>query len=426
MRLLALLLALLGAAPATASGEVIGRSAEGRELRATRIGDPAAPVTVLAVGSIHGSERAGHAVIRALRRAEAPDGVQVWVVTTANPDGAEAGSRQNARGVDLNRNFPRRWRASGRRGDVHFPGPKAASEPETRAMQRFIRRVRPDRTVWFHQRLRLVNLSSGADSEVVRRYARRVNLPARTLPDYRGTASSWQNHDRPGSSAFVVELAAGALNERGVRRHVRAVRALGSDAVRPARQADGDAPKPPIRWNPIPFGTERRDQMRAYARRHYDLDRARLVEPKVIVEHFTASNRFSSAFDTFAANARDPELGELPGVCAHFLIDRDGTIHQLVRLKWMCRHTIGLNHVAFGIEHVGTSDGQVMGTRPQLDASVALTRWLQARHGIASEDVIGHAESLTSPHHSERVAELRDRTHGDFSARTMRRYRARL
>ena len=140
-------------------------------------------------------------------------------------------------------------------------------------------------------------------------------------------------------------------------------------------------------------------------------------DPKVIVEHYTASSSFSSAFNTFAANAPDVEFGERPGVCAHFLIDRDGTIHQLVSLRWRCRHTVGLNHVAIGIEHVGVSDADVMGRPRQLAASLRLTRWLQARYGIPTRDVIGHAESLSSPYHHERVAAMRKRTHGDFAAR---------
>jgi len=97
-----------------------------------------------------------------------------------------------------------------------------------------------------------------------------------------------------------------------------------------------------------------------------------------------------------------------------------------VRLRWMCRHTVGLNHVAFGIEHVGVSDGDVMGRRRQLAASLALTRWLQARYGIRRGDVIGHAESLSSPYHHERVARLRRQTHGDWAAPAMRRYRGML
>ena len=61
--------------------------------------------------------------------------------------------------------------------------------------------------------------------------------------------------------------------------------------------------------------------MRAYARRHYGIDTAALRDPKVIVQHFTASGTFASAFNTFAANAPDVELHERPGVCAHF-VDR--------------------------------------------------------------------------------------------------------
>jgi beta-N-acetylhexosaminidase len=148
-----------------------------------------------------------------------------------------------------------------------------------------------------------------------------------------------------------------------------------------------------------------------------------LIDPKVIVEHFTASTTYSSAYNTFAADQPDVELHERPGVCAHFIVDRDGTIHQLVRLKWICRHTIGLNYTAIGIEHVGTSDGDVMGRARELRASLRLTRWLQARFGIRRRDVIGHAESLSSPYHRERVKALRGRTHADFAKPAMRRYR---
>ena len=166
--------------------------------------------------------------------------------------------------------------------------------------------------------------------------------------------------------------------------------------------------------------------MRRYSRRHYGEAKAKLVDPKVIVEHYTASSSYSAAFDTFATNAPDVEFGERPGVCAHFLIDRDGTIHQLVSLRWRCRHTVGLNDVAIGIEHVGVSDADVTGRPRQLAASLRLTRWLQGRFGILTRDVIGHSESLSSPYHHELVPAMRNRTHGDFAHATMKRYRARL
>ena len=183
---------------------------------------------------------------------------------------------------------------------------------------------------------------------------------------------------------------------------------------------------PPIDVHHIDMNARRRAEMRAYSRRHYGEAIARLTDPKVIVEHFTATSTYGPAWNTFASDAPDAELHERPGTCAHFIVDGDGTIHQLVSLKWRCRHTVGLNYTAIGIEHVGLSDGDVMGRRRQLLASLRLTRWLQGRFGIRTRDVIGHSESLSSPYHHELVKRLRTQTHGDFSAATMRRYRARL
>jgi N-acetylmuramoyl-L-alanine amidase len=180
---------------------------------------------------------------------------------------------------------------------------------------------------------------------------------------------------------------------------------------------------PPIVHDPIPFGSARIAETRAYAVRHYGLHRARLIAPKVIVEHLTANTSFGATFNTFASDAPDPELHETPGTCAHFVIDTRGRIHQLVSLRWICRHTVGLNWTAIGIEHVGTSEAAVMGNPRMLRASLRLTRWLQARYGIATRDVIGHNESLSSPYHHEDVARLRTQTHADFPRRFMVRYR---
>jgi beta-N-acetylhexosaminidase len=166
--------------------------------------------------------------------------------------------------------------------------------------------------------------------------------------------------------------------------------------------------------------------MRAYARRHYGIDDYRLTRPRVIVEHYTATTTIGPVFNTFERNAPDPELRELPGTCAHYVIDRNGTTYSLVPISIMCRHTVGLNWVAIGIEHVGTSDRQVLSNRRQLAASMRLTRWLQGRYGIRTRDVIGHAESLSSRYHRERVARLRSQTHGDLARPAMRLYRRAL
>jgi len=183
--------------------------------------------------------------------------------------------------------------------------------------------------------------------------------------------------------------------------------------------------KPHIVWKPIPFGARRKAEMAQYSERHYGI-RSYVLHPRVIVEHVTATTSFSSAYNTFAADVPDAELHSLPGTCAHFIIDRDGTIYQLVPLNIMCRHTVGLNYVAIGIEHVGVSDSQVLGDAVQMRASLALTAWLMSRYHITVANVIGHNESLTSPYHKELYAPWRNQTHGDWQHADMNVYRARL
>ncbi|MGN6797100.1 MAG: N-acetylmuramoyl-L-alanine amidase [Gaiellaceae bacterium] len=184
--------------------------------------------------------------------------------------------------------------------------------------------------------------------------------------------------------------------------------------------------KPPIVQKPIPFGLTRGAETAAYSKRHYGLNTWRLIHPHVIVEHYTAGNTFSSAWNTFAHDAPDVELHELPGTCAHFVIDRDGTIYQLVPLTTICRHTVGLNWTAIGIEHVGTSDAEILSNPKQLAASNRLTLWLMHRYGISLPNVIGHSESVTSPYHRERYAPWRCQTHGDWTHADMTVYRRRL
>jgi N-acetylmuramoyl-L-alanine amidase len=203
--------------------------------------------------------------------------------------------------------------------------------------------------------------------------------------------------------------------------------ALGAPAPAPGPSVQAADPlRPPIVQRPIPFGAARRRETAAYARRHYGLDTFRLTDPHVIVEHLTVNDSIAATFNTFAPDRPDVELHELPGVCSHFVVGRDGTIVQFVPLSIMCRHTVGLNWTAIGIEHVGRRDADVLGNPRQLRASLALTRWLRCRFGIAVRDVIGHNESLGSRFHRERVARLRRQTHGDWVAASMRRYRARV
>ena len=215
----------LALAPAVTPHErvTIGRSVLDRPIVARVVGSSAAPHRVLVVGCIHGSERAGEAVTRRLRAARPPAGVALWLVDQVNPDGCRAGMRGNAHGVDLNRNAPWRWRSVDPPGGTYFAGPKALSEPESRAIVRLVRRVHPAVTVWYHQHAALVD-RSGGDVAIERRYARRVGLPLRDfgvgLP---GIWTGWQNATRRRATAFVVELPPGPLDRRATERHAAAV-----------------------------------------------------------------------------------------------------------------------------------------------------------------------------------------------------------
>jgi N-acetyl-anhydromuramyl-L-alanine amidase AmpD len=188
----------------------------------------------------------------------------------------------------------------------------------------------------------------------------------------------------------------------------------------------GSYPAPPVTQKRIPFPAQRKREMAAYSLRHYGQSTWRLTHPHVIVEHVSVAPDIAADYNTFAPDHPDPELHELPNVCAHFVVDRDGRIYQLVSVTIRCRHTVGLNWTAIGIEHTGFTDGDVMGDRRQLAASLRLTQWLRCRFGIALGNVIGHNESLSSPYHHERVAALKNQTHGDMTHSTMVRYRAAL
>jgi len=183
---------------------------------------------------------------------------------------------------------------------------------------------------------------------------------------------------------------------------------------------------PPIKAWPIPYGQKRKREMAAYSERHYGERAWRLRNPKVIVEHMAQTGTAAAVYNTFAPDNPDPELHELPNVCSHFVVGGSGKVFRLVNLRTRCRHTVGLNWTAIGIEHVGYGDGDVLGDRAQLRASLRLTQWLRCRFGIRIHDVIGHAESLTSPYHHELVPSLRTQTHGDWRHASMLEYRRKL
>jgi protein MpaA len=206
---------------------MLGRSERGRPITAWEVGDPSSPRKALVVGCIHGDETAGIAIADALARVPAPRNTDVWIVPDLNPDGVAAGTRQNANGVDLNRNFPWQWRPVGHPWTPFYAGASVLSEREARIAYHLIRRLRPTVSIWFHQHRQLVDESGGAIT-VERRFAQAVGLPLQRLPRFSGSVTTWQDHTFPGTTAFVVELPAGAVPTLRIARYERAIdRAIG-------------------------------------------------------------------------------------------------------------------------------------------------------------------------------------------------------
>jgi murein peptide amidase A len=227
--LLVLLALLPGAEAMAAERSVIGRSVQGRPIVSVRIGSKDPAVKMLVVGDIHGNERAGMRIARLLIALGAPREAEILVVPTINPDGVIARTRGNAHGVDLNRNFPFDWRPL---SGGEYSGPRPLSEPESRAAHRFILRIKPDVTIWFHQPFGLIDRPAG-NPFVARRFAQLIGLPLVDLPGrYPGSASRWQNNRLPRSTAFVAELPA-RVSDKLVTRGVAAIYKLASELSSP-------------------------------------------------------------------------------------------------------------------------------------------------------------------------------------------------
>lgn len=193
-------------APADPTWETIGESVEGRPIESVRFGAGPAPVLLLA--TIHGDEAAGTPLMQELARrlALAPELVgdgAVRIVPVVNPDGVARATRHNARGVDLNRNFPAaNFRPGARRGA------EPLSEPESRTLAELIERERPSRVLSFHQAANLLDWDGPGD-ELTRALGAVSPLPVERMGSRPGSLGSWVGLDL-GIPIVTVELPASA------------------------------------------------------------------------------------------------------------------------------------------------------------------------------------------------------------------------
>ncbi|MFM7123967.1 MAG: M14 family metallopeptidase [Actinomycetes bacterium] len=200
-----------------------GTSVQGRPLEAFRMGDPRG-VTVAVVGVIHGNEEAGLLITDELLNMQVPNGVNLWVIPTINPDGTALNRRGNANRVDLNRNFPYGWAKIGQPGYWQYAGPSRASEPETKALVSFFREIKPALGLWYHQDLNIISPGVGFEGEIRARYGAITGLPMKRITGgtYTGVAATWQKKGLKNSMAFVVELGK-TLNTEEAKVHASAV-----------------------------------------------------------------------------------------------------------------------------------------------------------------------------------------------------------
>ncbi|MDO9380621.1 MAG: DUF2817 domain-containing protein [Nocardioidaceae bacterium] len=190
------------AAPQGPRKVTIGTSVKDRPIKAWRLGDPAAETKVLVFSVMHGDETASRTILRTLRDGADIGGVDLWVVPVLNPDGVARGTRYNARGVDINRNFPVDWRR------VKHAGSRPASQPETRALMRLTDRIDPDYVINFHQPLYGIDTTGSRSPAFADALRRHLRLPAKAFrcgSGCHGTFTQWfnQNHD---GTTITVEL----------------------------------------------------------------------------------------------------------------------------------------------------------------------------------------------------------------------------
>lgn len=127
-----------------------------------------------------------------------------------------------------------------------------------------------------------------------------------------------------------------------------------------------------------------------------------------------------------------PNLRELPGTCAHFIVAQSGDVWQIVSTSVMCRHTIGLNDKAIGIEIVQRAQGngshwadqQILGRPAQIGAVLALVRSLQRTYGIRLSNIVGHATANEAPQFRDLEGWRND--HTDWQAQDVLEVRRRL
>jgi protein MpaA len=214
-----------------------GRSVQGVPLTFYRRQSGSDGARVLVIGCIHGDEFVGNRVVDILRDMPLEGNIDLWMVRSMNPDGQQLRTRQNANGVDLNRNFPGNWQKIGSPGSWQYSGSDSASEPEVQGVVKLGELVKPQFVIWYHQDYFRIGPGTGHDGDVRAKYASLVGLPLLELDClcgytgdkplleavFGGTGANWtKSFQGPKGVSMTVEFGP-TLSEEDAQRNAQAV-----------------------------------------------------------------------------------------------------------------------------------------------------------------------------------------------------------
>ncbi|MDG0976220.1 MAG: DUF2817 domain-containing protein [Ilumatobacter sp.] len=198
----------------------IGTTVQGRQIVRWDSRSRGATRHVTVVSGMHGNERITYPLAEAFLHTARPADMNVTIIPSLNPDGWAANTRRNARGVDLNRNFPWLWSSS---KDSSGPGP--GSELETQAAMNLLQTERPDLVIWIHQPLDYVAPVADCPIQYAELWANAAGIQVRPAVSHLGGGESWSARTA-GLRSMLVEVTSWSTAQSLVDDHVRGFTAL--------------------------------------------------------------------------------------------------------------------------------------------------------------------------------------------------------
>lgn len=142
----------------------------------------------------------------------------------------------------------------------------------------------------------------------------------------------------------------------------------------------------------LPYG-EWEDEYRDYFKSHYNTASLKL-QPKLIVLHYSGTSDFATLWRTYIKGGMYNYGGgkRIGHLSTHFVVDKDGSIYQLMPLDRKARDSYGVNHVAISVEFIGKNEEELLANKKQMRTSFALVRWLMRNMKIPANRILAHSE----------------------------------